>query len=156
MRVAVGGGVFVELGRVAVQAAGLGSVSERAQVGGVGVGGGRGPEVDGRDHVGAMVAAVLLKVVGQPVQRALPGPGGMLGRGAAAAVALVAWSSSLDGGEHAGDAVAGFCDVVQSLFKPVVTTLVPLGFGESAVGGLVHHRGQPVVVLARNLLIVSE
>lgn len=45
--VAVGGGVFVELSGVAVQATVPGGISECDQVGGVGVGGGRGPEVNG-------------------------------------------------------------------------------------------------------------
>lgn len=140
MGVAVGGGVLVELGGIAVEASVPGSVPECSQVGGVGVGGGCGPEVDWRHLVGAMPAAVLVEVVGQSVQRALPGPGPMPGSGGAgAAVPLVAGGVGLDGGEDARDAVAGFRDVVESLFQPVVTALVPLGLREVAGGGL----GQP-------------
>ncbi|WP_406368445.1 hypothetical protein OG788_46140 [Streptomyces sp. NBC_00647] len=65
--IAVGGGMFVELGGVLVEAAGPGGVAEGVEVAGMGVAGGCGPEVDGRDGLVAVAAAVLAEVVGQQI-----------------------------------------------------------------------------------------
>src|SRR6266487_3565549 len=67
--VAVGSGVFVELGGVTVQAAGLGGVTERRLVGREGVVSRRGPEADRGDLVVPLSSAVLIKVIREPVQR---------------------------------------------------------------------------------------
>ncbi len=64
VRVAVAGGMFVELGRVTEQSALLGCSCEGVQVVGAGACGGCGPESGRGNLIGAVVAAMLFQVVG--------------------------------------------------------------------------------------------
>ncbi len=69
-RGAVDAGLLMQVGGVAVQTAAVGRVAEGAQVAGVSTAGCGSPEGCSRDMVAAGAAAVLVQVVGQPVNRA--------------------------------------------------------------------------------------
>ena len=67
--IAMGAGLLVQAGCVAVQAAVVGGVAELGLVGGRGVRGGGGPELGRGDLAGALRPAILVQIVREPVQR---------------------------------------------------------------------------------------
>ena len=71
--VAGGGGVLVQLDGIAVQTAGVGGITERGLVRSRGMGGGCGPELRRGDLALAVLPAVLVQVVREPVQRPAAG-----------------------------------------------------------------------------------
>ena len=125
----------MELGSVAVQAAGVGGVAECGLVAGEGVVGRRGPEACRGNLVLAVSPAVLIEVIGEPAGRPgrdaglvasrllLAGPGTGPGRAGSG-------RAGTDGGQRPADAFTGDGRVSQGLPGPVLVQGVPLVAGQ--------------------------
>ena len=111
MTVAAGGGVFVELGGVPVQAASVGGITERGLVVREGVVCRCGPEPCRGELALPVVPAVLVEVIGEPVHRAAA----EISRAAGPLVIAVPGAgpgrAGADAGEGPGDALAGLAAV---------------------------------------------
>ena len=107
---------FIQLGGVAVEAAGAGGVTERGLVARLGVVGGCGPECRRGELIAAVAPAVLVEVVREPVHRPARDvrlPAAAVRRAGPAAAGP--GRAGADAGQGSGDAVAGGRGVGQGL-----------------------------------------
>ena len=122
------GGVLMQVGSVPVQAADVGSVTERGLVAGRGVRDGRGPELRREDLAGAVRPAMLVQVVREPVQR--PRDSSHAAGLVSAVAGGAAGRAGADAGQWPAGALARDGGVGQGLFQPVLAQPVPLGLGQ--------------------------
>jgi hypothetical protein len=123
-RVAASGGAFEELRGGPVEAASASAGGEGGEVCWPGAGGG-GPETRRRDQGVPVAAAVLVEVVGQPVQRR-----SIVASARRAPGVVRAGVAGADAGQRPADALARGGGVGQSLLQPVLGQLVPVGVGQ--------------------------